>query len=749
MHPSPSFSERFGLVRRTGGAAGGVLSRRRFIKLTGASGLALGFAPVAAVRADASKSGGDAAAALKPGQQPEAFLHIDPDGTVTVRINRLEFGQGSHTGLAQVLADELDADWSTVRAELAPAGEAYKDPVFGIQMTGGSNSIQNSFTQYRELGARARAMLVEAAARRWGVDAGSVEAREGRLFGPGGASMGYGEVSAEAMALPVPASAALKTPDRFRLIGKPVDRLDTPDKSTGRQSFGMDARRSGMRTVLIARPPHFGGSVAGFDGEAARAVKGVDHVMQVDLDRGATGVAVVADGFWPAKMGRDRLEVEWRAPERRADTGALEAGFRQLLRRDGAPARAADTSGLAGAAKTIVAEFRFPFLAHSPMEPLNALIEVTGSGSGRRCDVWTGTQFQTNDQGTVAAVLELEPRQVHIHTTFAGGGFGRRATPTSDYLADAARVMKAWLAAGRSEPLKVVWTREDDVRGGYYRPFTMHRAEIGLDANGGVGAWKHTIVSPSILTGTVFEPFLVKDGVDATAVEGVADTAYALPVALTVHHPEVPVPILWWRSVGHTHSAFVMETLVDRVAREAGRDPVELRRTLLAAHPRHLAALDLAVAKSGYGARPLPPGRARGVAVHESFNSVVAHVAEVSVEGNRPKVHRVTSAIHCNLAVNPRSVEAQVQGAALMGIGMLIDGAEITLSDGQVRQSNFHDYRVPRMTDMPPMDVHIVPSGDPPTGVGEPGLPPMAPAIANAVYALTGEPVQSLPLRLG
>jgi len=735
-----------GFVAEAGAAAS--MSRRRFIKLAGASGLAIGLVSTGAVRAAAS-SGSDAAE-LEPDQQPNAFLHIDNTGEVTIQVNRLEFGQGSHTGLAQVLADELDADWSRVRAELAPAGGAYKDPVFGIQMTGGSNSIQNSFTQYRELGARARAMLVEAAARAWGVDVSTIRTREGRLISADGRSADYGEMSEAAMALPVPASVTLKTPDQFRLIGKPMGRLDTPAKSTGRQSFGMDMRRAGMKTVLIARPPYFGGTVAGFEDARARAVEGVDQVMRVELDRGATGVAVVADGFWPAKVGRDNLEVRWEAPASELpDTGRFAAQFEALLGRDGLPARPGDTSGLAGAARTITADFRFPFLAHSPMEPLNALIEVGGVGAERRCDIWTGTQFQTIDQGTVAAILELEPQQVHIHTQFAGGGFGRRATPTADYLADTARVMKAWLAAGRSEPLKVVWTREDDVRGGYYRPFTMHRAEIGLGEDGGIAAWKHTIVSPSILKGTAFEAFLVKDGVDATAVEGIADTAYELPVAVSVHHPEVAVPTLWWRSVGHTHSAFVMETLIDQIAREGGRDPVELRRALLRKHPRHLAALDLAVAKSGYGEKPLPPGRAWGVAVHESFRSVVAHVVELSIEGDRPKLHRVTSAIHCNLAVNPNSVEAQVQGAVLMAIGTTLVGAEITLRDGRVEQSNFHDYTVPRMPDMPPIDVHIVPSGDPPTGVGEPGLPPMAPAIANAVYALTGEPVRSLPIRLG
>ena len=720
------------------------MSRRRFIKLTGASGLAIGLVSAGAGGAATPQGAGK----LKPGQQPGAFVQIAPDGAVTVRINRLEFGQGTHTGLARILAEELDADWGSVRAELAPAGEAYKDPAFGIQMTGGSNSIQNSFVQYRELGARARAMLIEAAARKWGVDAAAVRTRAGRLIAADGRDAGYGEMSGAAMALPVPGTVTLKKSSDFRLIGKPADRLDTPDKSTGRQDFGMDMRRPGMKTVLIARPPHFGGTVAGFDTAEARAVQGVDSVMQVDLDRGATGIAVVADGFWPASMGRERLRVRWKAPGELPDSSELDARFRALLGRDGLPARAGDLSGMAGAKKTIAADFSFPFLAHAPMEPLNAVIEVAGTGDARRCDIWTGTQFQTIDQNTVAGILEMKPPQVRIHTMFAGGGFGRRATPTADYLADAARTMKAWLAAGRSEPLKVVWTREDDIRGGYYRPLTMHRAEIGLRQDGSIAGWKHTVVSPSILKGTVFEQFLVKDGVDATAVEGVADTAYDLPIAVSVHHPAVPVPILWWRSVGHTHSAFVMETLIDRIAREVGRDPVALRRGLLGKHKRHLAALDLAVRKSGYGVKTLPAGRAWGAAVHESFNSVVAHVVELSIEDDAPKLHRVTSAIHCNLAVDPRSVAAQVEGAVSMAIGTTLEGAEITLGDGEVEQSNFHDYIVPRMADMPPVDVHIVPSNDPPTGVGEPGLPPLAPAMANAIFALTGKPVQSLPIRL-
>ena len=726
-------------------ATGTDMSRRRFIKLTGASGLAIGLVSAGAAGAATPKAG---AAKLKPGQQPGAFVHIDPKGVVTIQINRLEFGQGSHTGLARILADELDADWNSVRAELAPAGEAYKDPAFGLQMTGGSNSIQNSFTQYRELGARARAMLIEAAARKWKVDAATVRTRAGRLIAADGRSAGYGEMSDAAMALPVSASVTLKKSSEFRLIGKPANRLDSADKSNGRQIFGMDMRRPGMKTVLIARPPHFGGTVAGFDAAQAQAVKGVDRVMQVDLDRGATGVAVVADGYWPAHMGRDKLKIQWKAPAELPDSRKLDTQFAALLGRDGLPARPGDLSGMAGAKKTITADFRFPFLAHAPMEPLNAVIEMSGTGDSRRCEIWTGTQFQTIDQVTVAKILKLKPQQVHINTMFAGGGFGRRATPTSDYLADTARVMTAWLAAGRSEPLKVVWTREDDIRGGYYRPLTLHRAEIGLGEDGRIAAWKHTIVSPSILKGTPFEAFLVKDGVDATAVEGVADTAYDLPIAVSVHHPAVAVPMLWWRSVGHTHSAFVMETLIDRVAREAGRDPAALRRDLLKKHPRHLAALDLAVRKSGYGTKALPAGRAWGIAVHESFRSVVAHVVELSIDDDAPRLHRVTSAIHCNLAVNPRSVEAQVEGAVLMAIGTTLDGSEITLRDGVVEQSNFDSYTMPRMPDMPPVDVHIVPSNDPPTGVGEPGVPPLAPAMANAIFALTGKPVEALPIRL-
>jgi isoquinoline 1-oxidoreductase beta subunit len=373
---------------------------------------------------------------------------------------------------------------------------------------------------------------------------------------------------------------------------------------------------------------------------------------------------------------------------------------------------------------------------------LNCLIELNAAG----CKLQVGSQFQTIDQATVAGVLGLKPEQVQLTTLMAGGGFGRRAVPTSDYLVEAAHVAKAWQAAGRSEPLKVVWSREDDIRGGYYRPMHVHRVEIGHDEQGRVLGWQHRIVGQSIITGTPFEAFMVKDGVDATMTEGVVDTPYALPIHLEVHHPKVNVPVLWWRSVGHTHTAYVMETLVDEIARSVGQDPVAYRRSLLGdKHPRILAALNLAVAQSGYGVKALPAGQAWGVAVHESFKSVVAYVVEASIKDGQPVLHKVTAGVHCNTAVNPMSIEAQVQGAALMGLGTTLPGAAITLKDGVVQQSNFGDYTVARLPQMPVVAVHIVPSTEPPTGMGEPGLPPLAPALANAISRLTGKPLRSLP----
>jgi isoquinoline 1-oxidoreductase beta subunit len=715
------------------------LPRRSFLKLAGAGGLALGAFPHLAM-AQANDAG-----ALKPTQQPSAFVHIAPNGEVTVTINRLEFGQGVQTALPMILAEELDADWSLVRSRNGSNDAAYHDPLFGIHLTGGSNSIKNSFTQYRELGARARAMLLGAAAARWNVDVAALRTQAGTVLGPAGRKLSYGELAEAAMALPVPEKVTLKDPKDFRLIGRPTTRLDARAKSSGRQDFGIDVHHPGQLTAVLARPPVFGARLASVDDSAARAIKGVKAVLRVPLDRGAEGVAVVAEGYWPAKQGRDALKLQW-------DTSAVEkvdserqlAQYRELAGRPGARHFDADMAPLATAPRKLEAEFVFPYLAHAPMEPLNCTVAFTEG----RAELWTGSQCPGLDAAAVARVFRIKPEQVKVNVQMAGGGFGRRFSSTSDFVVEACEIAKAARAAGLNGPVRTLWSREDDMRGGYYRPMHLHRARIGFDERGKVLAWDHVIVGQSVTAGSVFEQFQVKNGIDATATEGMRDP-YPLPMRLTVHHPKLNVPVLWWRSVGSTHTAFVMETLIDEIARSTKQDPVAYRMQLWGdKHPRHRAALQLAVDKSGYGKKRLPAGRAWGVAVHESFSTVVAYVVEASMKQGRPVLQRVTAGVHCNLAVNPRTVEAQAQGAAVMGLSMCLPGAAITLKDGQVQQSNFGDFTVARITDMPQFDVHIVPSANAPTGMGEPGLPPLAPAFANAIARLTGKPLRQLPFNL-
>ncbi len=721
--------------------AGGV-SRRGFLKAgtLATGGLVLGFVLPAGGRF------ARAADAAKPTvYAPNAFLRVAPDNTVTVLVNRLEFGQGVHTALPMMIADELDADWSQVRSELAPAADVYKDPAFGIQMTGGSGTIAHSFTQYREVGARARAMLVAAAAQAWKVEPSQCRTAKGVVYGPAGKKATYGALAEAAMALPVPETVALKDQKAFRYIGKPMPRLDARAKSTGRQQFGLDVKPAGTKVAVVAHPPVFGAKVAKFDASKAKAVRGVVAVLEIPVDRGGRGVAVVADGYWPAKQARDLLAIEWdTSAVEKVDSGKQLAQFAELAKTPGAVARKADTSKLAGASKKISAVYEFPYLAHAPMEPINCTVDLKDDA----CTLWVGSQFQTIDQAAAAATAGLKPEQVTLNTMMAGGGFGRRAVPTSDFIVEAVNIAKAYKAAGHAGPVKLIWSREDDIRGGYYRPSHVHRADIGLDAGGNIVAWDHTIVGQSIISGTPFEPMMVKNGVDATMVEGMGEP-YDVPLNLTAHAVKANVPVLWWRSVGSTHTAFVMETLIDEAAHAVGQDPVAYRKKLIdAKHARHHAALDLAVAKSGYGRKTLPKGHAVGVALHESFNTVVAYVVEASIVDGSPKVHKVTAAVHCNLPVNPMSIEAQVQGAALMGLGTTLPGARITLKDGVVEQQNFGDYTVARMNDMPQVDVFIVPSQDPPTGMGEPGLPPLAPALANAVFKLTGKRLRKLPFDL-
>jgi len=715
------------------------LPRRSFLKLTAASGFALGAFPLGTLAQDAAKPAG-----LKPTQQPSAFVQIDKDGTTTITINRLDFGQGVQTALPMILADELDADWSKVRSVHGNNAPAYVDPVFGMHLTGGSGSIAHSYAQYRELGARTRAMLVSAAAAQWKVDASTLRTRNGAVIGPGGKQLGYGELADAAMKLPVPETVTLKDPKDFRLIGKATGRLDAKAKSSGHQSYGIDTRLPGMLTAVVARPPVFAAKLKSVDDGAAKAIKGVKAVLRVPVDRGGEGVAVIADGYWAAKQGRDALKLEWDTSSvEKVDSAKQLAQYRELAGKPGARKYDADVSKLASSAHKIDAEFVFPYLAHAPMEPLNCTVSLAGD----KAELWVGSQMPGLDGMAASKVLGVLPQNVKVNVQMAGGGFGRRAIGTSDYVVEACGVAKAAHVAGISAPIRTLWSREDDIKGGYYRPMHLHTAKIGFDAQGKIDAWDHVIVGQSILGGTPFEPMLVKNGIDGTAVEGMKEP-YEIPMRLTVHHPKVNVPVLWWRSVGSTHTAFVMETLVDEIARTTKQDPVAYRMKLIGSdHPRHKAALQLAVDKSGYGKKKLTAGRAWGVAVHESFNSVVAYVVEASVKDGTPTLHSVTAGVHCNLVVNPKSLEAQVQGAALMGLSMCLPGAAITLKDGIVEQSNFSDFVVPRITDMPHIAVYTVPSADAPTGMGEPGLPPLAPAFANAVTALTGKPLRELPFK--
>ncbi|REF01451.1 xanthine dehydrogenase family protein molybdopterin-binding subunit [Cupriavidus plantarum] len=723
------------------------LSRRSFLKMASLAGggFALG---IGALPDMAQAEGG------KAPSPPQAFVVISPDNIVTVAVNRLEFGQGVHTALPMVLAEELDIPWANVRSTLAPAGDAYRDPGFGIQMTGGSTALKNSFGQYRELGARARAMLVAAAAKQWGVDPATCTAEQG-VVTAGAKRATYGELASAAMALPVPATVALKDPSQFRIIGKATPRLDAAAKLHGDPVFGIDTRLDKMVVAVVAHPPRFGGKVKTFNADKALAIKGVRDVMLVPVDRGGTGLAVVADGFWPAKQGRDALQIEWEDAGSRASTKALYEEYGKLAAQPGLVALASEHgdigAAIKGASRVIDAEYRLPYLAHAPMEPLNCTMQAEIAGSkATSVKVWVGSQFQTVDQAAIARTLELPVEKVTLNTMMAGGGFGRRAVPTSDYLVESAGVLRAWIAKGRTEPLKVMWSREDDIKGGYYRPLHVHRARVGFDAKGQLVGWQHTVVGQSIVAGTPFEAFLVKNGVDSTMTEGIVENEYGLPMQVSAHHPKTDVAVLWWRSVGNTHTAFVKETLIDEIATAARQDPVAWRMAKLdpTRHARHRDALGLAVDRSGYGKRKLPKGQAWGVALHESFGTVVAYVVEVSVSKGEARVHRVTAGVHCNRVVNPLTAEAQIQGACIFGLSMLRPGFAIEIENGVVRNSNFPDYPPPRMPDAPRIDVFFVPSEDAPAGLGEPGVPPLAPAVANAVFRLTGKRQRQTPFVL-
>jgi isoquinoline 1-oxidoreductase beta subunit len=701
------------------------VSRRDFLRTGAAVGAGLTIA-VQLGCAPREETGGPAPTPF----EPNAFLKVGTDGSATIVVGFSEMGQGVLTSIPQLVAEELDVAWEQVKVEQAPAGEPWFNPMFGIQGTGGSTSVRAAWQPMREAGAKARAMLVAAAAAQWGVPAEECTTESGEVKHEGsGKRLGYGALATAAAALPVPATVTLKEPGDFRIIGKSVPRTDVPAKVRGAATFGLDAQVPGALVALVARCPVFGGKAATWDEAAAKAVPGVKHVVAI-----SSGVAVVADGYWAAKKGREALNVQWDEGKGATQSSAkIAAELAALTRRPGILALKEGTVGRG--ARTVEAFYEAPYLAHACMEPMNATVHIEAD----RATAWVPTQFQTakgpemggGSRITVATVAGLQPEQVTVHTTMLGGGFGRRFF--QDFTQEGAEVAKATGA-----PVKLIWSREDDIQHDFYRPVAAARFAAHLDPAG----------TPVGLTAVVASPDIVPAGAgkfDPAVVEGITPMPYALGgLHISAHNPQPGVPAGWWRSVGSSQNAFFLECFIDELAEAAGKDPVEFRRALLAKSPRHLRALELAAQKAGWGS-PLPAGRARGVAVAESFGSTVAEVAEVSLEGGVPRVHRVVAAIDCGPVVNPDIIAAQVESAVVFGLTAALYG-EITIENGRVTQGNFDNYPLLRMAEMPVVETHIVPSTDPQGGVGEPATPPIAPAVANALAALTGTRVRRLPL---
>lgn len=706
-----------------------VLSRRTFIKKTAQGGMGLSLAIMFAGCTDskippASKSATQAFDA-------NAFVTISSDNKVMVRVPKLEMGQGTYTGLATVLAEELDADWDQVIVNSAPV-----DPKrYGPQGTGGSNSMSTSYTPLREAGAAARQMLVRAAAELWQVDANDIQVTKGLLtHSKTHHQARFGELASLAAQQPVPATVTLKDPASFTLIGKKLPRKDI-GKTNGTAVFTQDIQLPDMLTAVVAHPPRFGAVLVDFDATEAKKLPGVVDVVRID-----NAVAVLARTFWQAKKGRDLLAINWNEDKAfQQSSDDLFAHYHQLAESPGKIAKQVGDidSAFKAAAKIVEASYEFPFLAHAAMEPLNCVVQIKAD----QVEIWNGCQFQTSDQQIVADFLGIKPSQVTINTLLAGGSFGRRASPHADYVLEAVRIAKAY---GKDTPIKLVWTREDDTQAGYFRPMYVHKLKAGLDKQGNITAWQHRIVGQSIAVGTAYEA-IVKEGIDPLSVEGAANLPYAIPnLSVELHTVDLPVPVLWWRSVGSTHTAHSTETFIDKLAATTQQDPVAFRLKLLNDYPKHQAVLQLAADKAQWAA-PLAEGRAQGVAVHKCFGTTVAQVAEVSVDkdGNY-RVEKVTCAVDCGLAVNPDVVSAQMEGSIGFGLSPALL-SEITFKDGEVVQSSFHDYQVVRMSHMPEVDVHIVPSSAPPTGVGEPGTPVIAPAVENALFAAKGVSRHHLP----
>jgi isoquinoline 1-oxidoreductase beta subunit len=722
--------------------APGQATRRAFLKGAGtvtAMALTIGFEWAGPTRRAAAIAAPSAGALFTP----NAFLRIGADNSVTVIAKHVEMGQGAYTGIATVVAEELDADWSRVRVESAPAdAKRYANLAFGtIQGTGGSSAMANSWMQLREAGGKARAMLLTAAATEWHVPVEELTVEKSIVYHSGSKRQArFGSLVGRAAALAVPETVKLKDAKDFKLIGHQVPRVDVAAKVDGSAQFTLDVMLPGMLVALLKRPPQFGATVKSFDATAAHAIPGVVKVVQVPR-----GVAVVAKSFWAAKQGRDALAVEWddTNAEKRS-SAALMDEYRRLADQPALSARTEGDSAQAirNAAHKVSASYEFPYLAHAPMEPLDAVVKLTAN----HCEIWAGDQFQTVDQANAAETAGLDPQQVSIHTLYAGGSFGRRANPGSDYIVEAVSIAKAYGADGT--PIKLQWTREDDILGGLYRPMYFHKLEAGLNAKRELTGWRHVIVGQSIMADS-FLAAMIKDGIDPSSVEGAASIAYAIPnITVELSTTRTGVPVLWWRVVGSSHTIFAVEAFIDEVAHAAGEDGFTFRRKLLEHEPRMKAVLELAAEKAGWSSAPMAKGKGRGIAVAEAFKTYVAQVAEVSVdEAGHVKVDRVVCAVDCGTPINPDIIAAQMEGGIGFGLGAVLYGT-ITLKDGRIEQDNFDSYRVLRMNEMPKVEVHIVPSTQAPTGVGEPGVAPVGPAVANAIFAATGKRIHVLPIEV-
>ena len=708
-------------------------SRRTFLKVAAVAGggFAIGVVLPGAARFV------HAATAARP-FEPNAWIRITADNVVTLIADKSEMGQGVYTAIPMLIAEELDVDWPSVRIEQAVASPVYANPFLGAQATGGSTSIRSAYEPLRRAGATARAMLIAAAADTWKVEPAALRTENGAVLGPGGRRATYGELAAKAATMPVPKDVPLKEPSRFKLLGKPTRRRDTAAKSDGSAQFGIDVRVPGMLTAVVARAPVVGATVESFDAARALAVRGVKRVVPVH-NGVAAGVAVIADDFWAAKKGRDALTIRWQGGNETLSTESMRKDMQALAasRQGALVARKEGDVAAASPARTIEAVYEVPYLAHATMEPMNCVAWVKPDG----VEIWAPTQAPGVNQFVVSKMRNLKPEQIEVHTTFLGGGFGRRFA--QDFILEAVQLSEA---AGA--PVKVVYTREDDMRAYHYRPMSLCRFTGGLDADGNPVALAATVVCESLAVGTGAEAALIrKDGVDATSVEGLENLPYAIPnIAIEWIRYSPGVRTWFWRSVGNSQNAFFIECFIDELAHAAGRDSFEFRRALLAKHPRHKRVLELAAEKAGWGTK-LPAGRARGIAVAESFGSFIAQVAEVSLENGKPRVHRVVCAADVGTTVNPDTVAAQMESGIVYGLSAALYG-RITFRNGQVEQSNFHDYPVLRMNEMPAVEVHLVPSTESPGGVGEPGTPPIAPAVCNALFALTGKRVRRLPIEI-